>query len=80
MTRNCCSQPRDLSDETPVPIAMAEPSAPYAAMPTIEAVFQPSDPSSPPMFVKIRYIITGIPAPKTRKVASRRVRRISSTM
>lgn len=39
---NCCNQPRDLSDAMPVPIAMAEPSAPYAAMPTIDAAFQSS--------------------------------------
>lgn len=77
VTRSCWSQPNDLSEATPVPIDMAEPSAPYAAMPTMEAVFQPST-SSPPMLVKIRYIITGMPVPKMRNAPSRRVRRISS--
>lgn len=80
MTRSCSSQPSVLSEATPVPIDMAEPSAPYAAMPTIEAVFQPSTSLPPPMLVKSRYIITGIPVPKIRKEPSRRVRRISSTM
>ena len=36
---SCRSQPSDLSSATPVPVVRAEPSAPYAAMPTIEAVF-----------------------------------------
>ncbi len=73
---NCRSQPIDLSSATPVPVDRAAPSAPYAAMPTMEAVFHSE--SSVPMLVKSRYINTGIPTPKTTNPVSRRVRRTSS--
>lgn len=77
VTRNCRSQPTTLSSATPPPVFRAEPTAPYAAMPIIEPVFQlPSPPS--PRLVSRRYIITGIAIPPITKPVSRSVRRTSS--
>lgn len=80
--RNCRSQPSCLSSATPVPEPIAAPSAPYAAIPTIDAIFHSmaAPPAPTPMLVISTYINTGIPMPNTTKPRSRRVRRTSSRM
>jgi hypothetical protein len=74
---SCRSQPVDRSSATPPPVFRAEPIAPYAAMPIMEAVFQ-SLSAPPPRLVNSRYITTGITTPPIMKPTSRSVRRTSS--
>lgn len=76
VTRSCRSHPIVLSSATPPPVLRAEPTAPYAAMPTMEIVFHSG--SFSPRLVNSTYIITGIPTPKITNMVSRRVLRTSS--